>query len=127
MAVLNNLFKFIIQNSHFSNQKSDFLSKLNYFDEILSEFHEHAPNVKNFQFLEKKDPIFRKIRENFGNVPIIQKIIQNYSVVSLTEMQKPYMRSRMRHNSTKPGNLVSKRNKIYIHLHCCKQSWSRKY
>ena len=52
-------------------------------DEILSEFHEHAPNVKNFQFLEKKDQIFRKIRENFGNVQIIQKIIQNYSVVSL--------------------------------------------
>ena len=49
----------------------------------MSEFHEHAPNVKNFQFLEKKDPIFRKIRENFGNVQIIQKIIQNYSVVSL--------------------------------------------
>jgi hypothetical protein len=45
----------------------------------LSEFHEHAPNVKNFQFLEKKDKIFRKIRENFGNVQIIQKIIQNYS------------------------------------------------
>ena len=49
----------------------------------MSEFHEHAPNVKNFQFLEKKDQIFRKIRENFGNVQIIQKIIQDYSVVSL--------------------------------------------
>ena len=49
----------------------------------MSEFHEHAPNVKNFQLLEKKDPIFGKIRENLGNVPIIQKIIQNYSVVSL--------------------------------------------
>ena len=36
-----------------------------------------------FNFLKKKDPIFRKIRENFGNVQIIQKIIQNYSVVSL--------------------------------------------
>ena len=36
-----------------------------------------------FNFLEKKDQIFRKIRENFGNVEIIQKIIQNYSVVSL--------------------------------------------
>ena len=52
-------------------------------DEILSEFHEHAPNVKNFQFLEKKDQIFRKIRENFGNVQIIQKVIQNFSGVSL--------------------------------------------
>ena len=49
----------------------------------MSEFHEHAPNVKNFQFLEKKDQIFRKIRENSGNVQIIQKIIQFYSVVSL--------------------------------------------
>ena len=29
-------------------------------DEILSEFHEHAPNVKNFQFLEKKGPNFSK-------------------------------------------------------------------
>ena len=45
------------------------------FDEILSEFHEHAPNVKNFQFLEK-NTILRKIRENSGNVQIIQKIIQ---------------------------------------------------
>ena len=36
-----------------------------------------------FNFLKKKDQIFRKIRENFGNVQIIQKIIQNYSVVSL--------------------------------------------
>ena len=49
----------------------------------MSEFHEHAPNVKNFQFLEKKDQHFRKIREYFANVQIIQKIIQNYSVVSL--------------------------------------------
>ena len=56
--------------------------------EILSEFHEHGPNVKNFHFLEKKDPIFRKIRENFGNVPIIQKIIQNYSVVSLVVVSR---------------------------------------
>ena len=40
-----------------------------------------------FNFLKKKDPIFRKIRENFGNVPIIQKIIQNYSVVSLAATQ----------------------------------------
>ena len=38
---------------------------------------------RNFNFLKKEDPIFGKIRENFGNVPIIQKIIQNYSVVSL--------------------------------------------
>ena len=45
-------------------------------DEILSEFHEHAPNVKNFQFLEKNDQIFRKISENSGNVQIIQKNIQ---------------------------------------------------
>ena len=36
-----------------------------------------------FNFLKKEDQIFGKIRENFGNVPIIQKIIQNYSVVSL--------------------------------------------
>ena len=35
-----------------------------------------------FNFLKKKDPIFRKIRENFGNLQIIQKIIQTYSVVS---------------------------------------------
>ena len=69
-----------MQNLHFSNLKYDFLSN---FDETLSEFHEHAPNVKNFQFLLKMDSIFRKIRENFGNVQIIQKIIQNYSVVSL--------------------------------------------
>ncbi len=41
-----------------------------------------------FNFLKKKDQIFRKIRENFGNVQIIQKIIQNYSVVSLEAMQK---------------------------------------
>jgi len=59
------------------------------FDENLSEFHEHAPNVKNFQFLEKKDPIFRKIRENFGNVEIIQKIIQHYSGVSLIGAPDP--------------------------------------
>ena len=66
---------------HFSNLNCIFCQN---FDEILSEFHEHAPNVKNFQFLEKKkDQIFRKIRENFGNVQIIQKIIQHYSVVSL--------------------------------------------
>ena len=38
-----------------------------------------------FNFLKKKDQIFRKIRENFGNVQIIQKIIQHYSVVSLGE------------------------------------------
>ena len=36
-----------------------------------------------FNFLKKKGQNFRKIRENFGNVQIIQKIIQNYSVVSL--------------------------------------------
>ena len=62
-------------------------------DEILSEFHEHAPNVKNFQFLEKKDQIFRKIRENFGNLQIIQKIIQNYSVVSLIVYQEKKSRT----------------------------------
>jgi hypothetical protein len=36
-----------------------------------------------FNFLKKKDQIFRKISENFGNVEIIQKIIQHFSVVSL--------------------------------------------
>ena len=76
--------KLFIQNLHFQIERAIFRQN---FDEILSEFHEHAPKVKNFQFLEKKDPIFRKIRENFGNVQIIQKIIQkiiqNYSVVSL--------------------------------------------
>ena len=61
-------------------------------DEILSEFHEHAPNVKNFQFLEKKDQFFRKIRENFGNVQIIQKIIQHYSGVSLPVISRLYRR-----------------------------------
>ena len=40
-----------------------------------------------FNFLKKKDPIFRKIRENFGNVQIIQKIIQDYSVVFLLKTQ----------------------------------------
>ena len=70
--------KVFIQNLHFSNLNCDFFNCFcQNFDEILSEFHEHAPNVKNFQFLEKKDPISRKIRENFGNVQIIQKIIQN--------------------------------------------------
>ena len=53
-------------------------------DEILSEFHEHLQKMSRiFNFLKKKDQIFRKIRENFGNVQIIQKIIQHYSVVSL--------------------------------------------
>jgi hypothetical protein len=42
-----------------------------------------------FNFLKKKDPIFRKIREKFGNVEIIQKIIQNYSVVSLVGFSSP--------------------------------------
>jgi len=39
-------------------------------DEILSEFHEHGPNLKNFQVLEKNNPILRKIGEKFGNVQI---------------------------------------------------------
>ena len=38
-----------------------------------------------FNFLKKRDQNFRKIREHFGNVQIIQKIIQNYSVVSLSQ------------------------------------------
>jgi hypothetical protein len=39
--------------------------------------------LRIFNFLKKKHQIFRKIRENFGNFQIIQKIIQNYSGVSL--------------------------------------------
>ena len=46
------------KNSHFSNLRCDFFCQN--FDEILSEFHEHAPNVKNFQFLEKKGSNFSK-------------------------------------------------------------------
>ena len=61
--------------------------KVVFFFEILMKFCRNFTNMlrmsRIFNFLKKKDPIFRKIRENFGNVEIIQKIIQNYSVVSL--------------------------------------------
>ena len=64
-----------------------FKSKVRFVVKILMIFCRNFTNMlrmsRIFNFLEKKDPIFRKIRENFGNVPIIQKIIQNYSVVSL--------------------------------------------
>ena len=43
-------------------------------DEILSEFHEHAPNVKNFQFLEKK-----KKGSNFSKNPWKFRKCSNYS------------------------------------------------
>ena len=81
LAVLNNYSKLFIQNFAFFKSKVRFFVKM--FNEILSEYHEHAPNVKRFQFLEKKHQFFRKILENSGNVQIIQKIIQFYSVVSL--------------------------------------------
>ena len=81
MAVLNNLFKIIHSKFAF------FKSKLRFFVKILMKFCRNFTNMlrmsRIFNFLKKKDPIFGKIRENFGNVPIIQKIIQNYSVVSL--------------------------------------------
>ena len=50
-------------------------------DEILSEFHEHAPNVKNFQFLEKKMIKFFeksvKISEMFKLFRKLFKLIQS--------------------------------------------------
>jgi hypothetical protein len=61
----------------------------------MSEFHEHVPNVKNFQFLEKNDQNFRKIQQNEYLVAIVavdtaenepRKVwgdLFNYSVVSL--------------------------------------------
>ena len=61
--------------------------KLVFFFEILMKFCRNFTNMlrmsRIFNFLKKKDQNFRKIRENFGNVQIIQKIIQHYSVVSL--------------------------------------------
>ena len=73
--------KIFIQNSHFSNLKCDFLSKFwwNFvgISRTSSECQEFSISWK------KKGSNFRKIREKFGNVQIIQKIIQNYSVVSL--------------------------------------------
>ena len=49
-------------------------------DEILSEFHEHAPNVKNFQFIEKKRIKFfeksAKMSEMFELFRKLFKIIQ---------------------------------------------------
>ena len=81
LAVLNNLFKIIHSNVAF------FKSTLRFFFKILMNFCRHFTNMlrmsRIFNFLKKKDPIFGTIRENFGNVPIIQKIIQNYSVVPL--------------------------------------------
>ena len=62
--------------------------KLVFFFEILKKFCRNFTNMlrmsRIFNFLKKKDQIFRKIRENFGNhvqiiQKIIQKIIQNYS------------------------------------------------
>ena len=65
--------------------------KLVFFFEILMKFCRNFTNMlrmsRIFNFLKKKDQIFRKIRENFGNVQIIQKIIQNYSGVSLAEVR----------------------------------------
>ena len=81
MAVLNNLFNIIHSKFAF------FKSKLRFFVKILMKFCRNFTNMlrmsRIFNFLKKKDPIFRKIRENFGNVEIIQKIIQHYSGVSL--------------------------------------------
>ena len=87
MAVLNNLFKIIHSKFAF------FKSKLRFFVKILMKFCRNFTNMlrmsRIFNFLKKKDPIFGKIRENFGNVQIIQKIIQNYSVVSLAVPRAP--------------------------------------
>ena len=83
MAVLNNLFKIIHSKFAF------FKSKMRFFVKISMKFCRNFTNMlrmsRIFNFSKKKDPIFGKIRENFGNVPIIQKIIQNYSVVSLAQ------------------------------------------
>ena len=60
---------------------------MRFFVKILMKFCRNFTNMlrmsRIFNFSKKEDPIFGKIRENFGNVPIIQKIIQKYSVVSL--------------------------------------------
>merc|ERR1711907_750751 len=64
-----------------------FKSKLRFFVKILMKICRNFTNMlrmsRIFNFLKKKDQNFRKIRESFGNVQIIQKIIENYSVVSL--------------------------------------------
>ena len=82
MAVLNNLFKIIHSKFAF------FKSKLRFFVKILMKFCRNFTNMlrmsRIFNFLKKKDQIFRKIRENFGNVQI-----QRYSVVSLGEAHSP--------------------------------------
>ena len=95
LAVLNNLFKIIHSKFAF------FKSKLRFFVKILMKFCRNFTNMlrmsRIFNFSRKKDPIFRKIRENFGNVPIIQKIIQNYSVVSLRlRPRAPFFSSQLR-------------------------------
>ena len=77
LAVLNNLFNIIHSKCAF------FKSKLRFFVKNLMKFCRNFTNMlrmsRIFDFLKKKDPIFRKIRENFGNVEIIRKIIQHYS------------------------------------------------
>ena len=86
LAVLNNSFKIIHSKFAF------FKSKMRFFGKILMTFCRNFTNMlrmsRIFNFLKKKDPIFRKIRENFGNVQIIQKIIQIYSVVSLVYLHR---------------------------------------
>ena len=88
MAVLNNLNKLFYNEPIYSFKICIFKPKLRFFVQILMKFCRHFTNMlrmsRIFNFLKKKkNPIFGKIREKFGNVPIIQKIIQNYSVVSL--------------------------------------------
>ena len=87
LEVLNDYSNLFIQKFAF------FKSKVRFFVKILMKFCRKFTSMlrmsRIFNFLKKKkDQIFRKIRENFGNVQIIQKIIQNYSVVSLTFTQK---------------------------------------
>ena len=58
LAVLNNLFKIIHSNLHFSNLKRVFLSK--FWWNFVGISRRCSEFLKNFQFLEKKDQIFRK-------------------------------------------------------------------
>ena len=87
LAVLNNLFKIIHSKFAF------FKSKLRFFVKILMKFCRNFTNMlrmsRIFNFLKKRTKFFEKSVKikNFGNVQIIQKIIQHYSVVSLTPVR----------------------------------------
>ena len=79
LAVLNHVFKIIHSKFAF------FKSKVRFFGKFLMKFCRNFTNmlrinVKNFQFLEKKDPIFRKsvkISEMFQLFRKLFKIIQS--------------------------------------------------